>query len=188
MNEKYFKQIGINGSLMNKYIFWEKYMDENIVFNLKNSQIHTKKHCSRVLFYAIAIGSLCSLDNSDIDSLAVAAIFHDSRRLNDDLDTGHGKRAALYYKNYCIKNELDFNDMTFSAIYYHDLHDNFSIKELNKKKDNKDSYVKLYKIFKDADALDRFRFGEFGLNISYLRFTESLELINIAKLMNGIAN
>ena len=28
----------------------------------------------------------------------MAAVFHDSRRLDDGIDKGHGSRAAAYYK------------------------------------------------------------------------------------------
>ena len=31
----------------------------------------------------------------------MAAVFHDSRRLDDGIDKGHGSRAAAYYKEYC---------------------------------------------------------------------------------------
>ena len=39
----------------------------------------------------------------------------------------------------------------------------------------------MYRDFKDADALDRFRLGPWGLNESFLRTEQSRELVDFAR-------
>lgn len=39
----------------------------------------------------------------------------------------------------------------------------------------------LYQIFKDADALDRFRLGSDGLDVNFIRTKEAHELVEFAK-------
>ncbi|MBU3216527.1 hypothetical protein LL033_17820 [Clostridium estertheticum] len=60
--------------------------------------MHTKHHCARVLLLALVIAHKMELSDEEIGILSMAAVFHDSRSLDDWLDTGHGKRAAEYYK------------------------------------------------------------------------------------------
>jgi hypothetical protein len=49
------------------------------------------------------MGDAAGLSDADLDALAAAAVFHDSRRKNPYLDTGHGDRAAHYYADFCAK-------------------------------------------------------------------------------------
>lgn len=43
--------------------------------------------------------------------------------------------------------------------------------------------ILLYQIFKDADALDRFRLGPDGLDVNMLRTEEAHKLIDFAKYL-----
>ena len=47
--------------------------------------------------------------------------------------------------------------------------------------DSADAVLHLYKIFKDADALDRWRLGRWGLNPDYLRTDRALALVDFAR-------
>lgn len=52
----------------------------------------------------------------------------------------------------------------------------------NKTIENKENALTLYKIMKDADALDRVRFGLMDLDERYLRFNASKQLVLTAKV------
>lgn len=53
----------------------------------------------------------------------------------------------------------------------------------DEKIDDTDGWLEVYHDFKDADALDRFRLGPWGLSTKYLRTKESKELMPLAKQM-----
>ncbi len=156
-------------------------MEENIEFWLPDSEWHTKTHCARVLLLALVIGHQKSLSDEEKDALAMAAMFHDSRRLDDGIDKGHGSRAAEYYKNYCAEHHLLFDEQTYYMIYYHDQDDALGVSEIVTSSSLTERGVLLYQIFKDADALDRFRLGPDGLNVIFLRTEEARQLVDFAK-------
>lgn len=82
------------------FTFWYDIMDRKVEFwPLKGEfDIHTEGHCERVLLLALKIGARRRLSDRQMEALCHASIFHDTRRLNNYLDKGHGERAASYYK------------------------------------------------------------------------------------------
>jgi len=163
------------------YECWHKYMEENIEFWLPDSEWHTKTHCARVLLLALLIGHQKVLSETEMNALSMAAIFHDSRRLDDGVDKGHGARAAAYYKDYCREHDLPYDEQTYSITYYHDQDDSLGVSEIRKSFDHSERVVLLYQIFKDADGLDRFRLGPDALDVSMLRTKEAPKLVDFAK-------
>lgn len=164
-----------------KYERWFQYMERNIDFWLPESELHTKNHSARVLILALLIGHRKELSDAEQDALGMAAIFHDSRRLNDGIDKGHGGRAAEYYKNYCREHALPYDELTYYITYYHDQDDSLGLSEIKKASISSERAVLLYQIFKDADALDRFRLGPDGLDVDFLRTEEARQLVDFAK-------
>ena len=164
-----------------RYRFWYEFMQENIEFNLLDSTIHTKEHCARVLLMALIIANKIGLSDKEMDVLSMAAVFHDSCRINDWIDRGHGKRASEYYKDYCYKNNISFDIQTYYIIHYHDQNDDIGLLEIGKDPDINEICILLYQIFKDADALDRFRLGPNALNIDMIRTKEACKLIDFAR-------
>lgn len=134
-----------------------------------------------MLMLALLIGHKKGLSELEQDALGMAAIFHDSRRMDDGIDRGHGKRAAEYYKAYCRENDLPYDERTYYITYYHDQDDALGISEIEKSPNVDERGLLLYRIFKDADALDRFRLGPDGLDVKYLRTKEAHELVDFAK-------
>ena len=173
--------IDISPEVKESFRHWHKFMTENVCFWLKDSEIHTKRHCSRVLLYSLMIAKQMNLSTEEQEKLAVAACFHDSRRLNDGRDKGHGQRAADYYRAFCENNLLDFDKQIYYIIAYHDQSDESSLIVIQNYLADYTNTVLLYQIFKDADALDRFRLGANGLNIQYLRTREALQMVEFAK-------
>jgi hypothetical protein len=163
------------------YERWYAFMENNVEFWLPDSEWHTKSHCARVLLLAILIGHQKGLSVEEKDALGMAAVFHDSRRLEDGIDKGHGGRAGAYYKNYCSEHDLPYDEQTYYITYYHDQDDSLGLSEIKKSSALTEKAVLLYQIFKDADALDRFRLGPDGLDVNFLRTEEARQLVDFAK-------
>ncbi|TWE09182.1 hypothetical protein FB550_1011214 [Neobacillus bataviensis] len=142
-----------------------------------------KAHCARVLLLALLIGNQKVLSEEEMDTLGMAAVFHDSRRLDDGIDKGHGGRAAEYYKDYCRAHDLPYDEKTYYITYYHDQDDSLGLSEIAKFPSLSERAVLLYQIFKDADALDRFRLGPDALNVNFLRTEEAYGLVDFAKYL-----
>ena len=158
--------------VQNLFIKWSEFLYDRVVFNRPQSTIHAAPHCERVLLFALITGHrVFGDDHTALTALAHAAVFHDTRRFDDNLDTGHGARASVYYRSFCDSEpDIDFMPEAALMMKYHDIED------LRGKNGIKNEYhgslpkmLKLYDIFKDADALDRWRLGPYGLNPRYLR-------------------
>lgn len=165
------------------YEKWNTFLENEIDFWLKTSEKHTKEHCSRVLLFCLLIAGKRELTQKETDILCMAAVFHDSRRQDDWYDVGHGKRAADYYEEYCASHELIFEQICYDIMYYHDRDDQIGIEAIAGRKTSGEKGVLMYQIFKDADALDRFRLGMDGLDIKYLRTDEARSLYSYAKML-----
>lgn len=160
--------------MYSKLKFWT--LDDGI-------DIHTEGHCERVLLLALKIGEKRQLLLRSMIALCHASIFHDTRRKDNYLDRGHGDRAADYYKEFCEENSMKFLPEVFAAIKYHDRNDEEGEEYIRREApaDEMEGWLEVYRDFKDADALDRFRLGPWGLNESFLRTEQSRELVDFAR-------
>jgi len=152
--------------------------------------IHGVGHMKRVLFISLILAYLEKLNSKDIDILANCSLFHDIGRINNHEDTLHG--TFSYEK--AVKNDLlrdipndEESQITKLIITTHSMDDSLMPSRVNNFKgiEDKERGLRLLKIFKDADGLDRVRFG--GLDERYLRTEHAPELVMIAeKLLNDI--
>lgn len=165
------------------YEKWSSFLENEVDFWLKKSEKHTKEHCLRVLLFCLLIADKRRLSQKETDILCMVAVFHDSRRQDDWYDVGHGQRAADYYREYCTAYGLAFEQVCYDIMYYHDRDDKAGIDAIAGRKPKEQAGVLLYQIFKDADALDRFRLGPDGLDIKYLRTEEAGALYSYAKMV-----
>ena len=80
---------------------------------------------------------------------------------------------------------LPFDIRTFFAIAYHDRNDLLGINQISdyfKNEKERENAILIYNIFKDSDALDRWRLGlADGLDISYLRTSPAKNMIDFSK-------
>lgn len=173
--------MNISSTIASDYVRWRKFLHDNVHFLMKESEIHTEEHCARVLLFALLIAEEMKLPQDDREALGAASVFHDSRRMEDGYDTGHGDRAAAYYREYCQKGGLAYDQRVFDVMSYHDRDDPVGIKAMKQKKPPLKDEILLYKIFKDADALDRFRLGPNGLDPRFLRTKEAKRLVSYAR-------
>ena len=171
----------IPAAVRNDYVKWRGLLRRDVEFWFKASEKHTKDHCARVLLYCLMMAEQRGLPERERTILAMAAVFHDSRRLDDWYDVGHGRRAADYYKEYCRKGALKFEPLTYAIMAWHDRNDKDGeaaiVKWLPQERDG----LLLYQLFKDADCLDRFRLGPGCLDVSYLRTEEGKGLYAFAE-------
>lgn len=166
------------------FLKWNGFMYRHVRFNRPDSEIHAANHCERVLLFALIIGEkICGDDREAFEILAHASIFHDTRRENDYLDTGHGARAAVYYEKFCKENGgIIFHPESVFLMRYHDLADSKGREAISERfGEDADRVIRLYEIFKDADALDRWRLGSNGLDPEFLRTQPAKTMLSYSR-------
>lgn len=145
------------------------YIDPRL-FDMNNEKKeHGIYHAKRVLFWSICLADYYKIQKIEKSILIQAAIYHDIGRSHDYEDEIHGKES--YYKLINYNNAKYDNEILRKLIEFHCLPDN----ECNDKVFGIE--ILLLKILKDADALDRMRFGIRELNPDYLRLKKSKELL-----------
>lgn len=138
---------------------------------------HDMVHSARVLFLALSIiqAGRIKLSRKELKQLSEAIIYHDIGRSDDEVDDAHGATSRKVY-------ERQYHDPAVSfLIEYHCLNDGRAENYLTH------SHIKgksrawlLYQIMKDADSLDRVRFGIFALDVNFLRLPISHKLVPLA--------
>ena len=166
-------------SLQETFHTWYDFMEDRITFGQFVSLLHTKNHCARVLLYCLKIANLAKLSEEERSVLVKASVFHDSRRQDDTRDVGHGARAAENFKAFAERGEVAFDERTYLIMAYHDRDDEQGKEALRKK--GLEKAILLYDIFKDADALDRWRISPTALDVRYLRTDWAWGLVAYAK-------
>ena len=141
------------------------------------STIHGINHTYRVMYHVLQIAAARGLKREGATAFC-AAYIHDLARLHDGYCDKHGAWATEnklgLYTNLFYQIGLNDEDLEEVEIAV----TNHSIpKELEKE----DKGYTVTAILKDADALDRIRLGEQGLDIRYLRFHESKKMVSRAE-------
>ena len=166
--------------MYNKY---KSYIKEELF--LRPFNIHGIGHTRRVLKLALTLADIKQLSNHEKELLAIASCYHDIGRDGDYVDDEHGQKSAdkFLYLGLDKQHNLSYKDLyaVLDLITYHSLGDEYWLD---------DEHLLLYQILKDADALDRIRFGPNDLNHEYLRLEESKRLIELAEdlFINGITD
>lgn len=145
------------------------------------SSVHGYAHEARVLLLSLTLAEMMDLPLRDRNVLATAAIYHDTQRTNDDEDPTHGKVSKEYYSS----NVASPDPLVEFLCEYHCLPDKEGYQEImnNRKLSKNRTRAKLlFDVFKDADALDRVRFGLKDLDLNQLRAPASRELSLVARL------
>lgn len=179
------------GGLRERCARWLAYMEERIDYWPFGGEIHQRRHGARVLVLAMRIGREEGFSEADLEALAWAALFHDTRRRDAFIDTGHGDRGALHYRDFAREHsEVPFDPRAYLAIKWHDRPDEegeaaFARWEREHAGQARPEWnarpSELYRAFKDADALDRLRMGEWALDRDYLRLASSKRLVGFAR-------
>ncbi len=142
---------------------------------------HGQLHSARVLFLALAIiqaGNI-KLNLTERMQLLTAIVFHDIGRRNDGADDSHGKASREVYENNAGSSA---DPAVCFLIEYHCLADDLAeeyLKVSDVIRAKKRTWL-LYQILKDADALDRVRFGIYDLDVNQLRLPITHKLVPLA--------
>lgn len=114
--------------------------------------------------------------------LCDAILYHDIGRTNDDVDDSHGAKSRdIYYDA-----ASDRNPATAFLIEYHCLDDRKALADLKASNiRDKERVWLLYTILKDADALDRVRFGMRAVGPKYFRNEITHKLLPTAQSCVG---
>lgn len=142
---------------------------------------HGKLHTARVLFLALTIiqAGKIRLNRAELSQLTNAIVFHDIGRKNDHVDDGHGKAGREVYEKNAGSSAAP---AVCFLIEYHCLNDTLAEEYLQSAdiiRSKKRTWF-LYQILKDADALDRVRFGIYDLDVHQLRLPISHKLVPLA--------
>lgn len=151
-------------------------LDEHVLYK---SMIHGRTHIERVCFLALILSNKLDLSADDTKLLLTASAYHDIGRKNEFVDAEHGLRAAEAVGRY-VDYEGDDLKILKASIEAHSRSDSL-MSDIIDKYDVADveRALRIARILKDADALDRVRILD--LNTKYLRFEESRDLVEFAK-------
>lgn len=145
---------------------------------------HDAEHTLRVLFDALLLVQVQGIDLTKKEShqLCDAILYHDIGRTNDDVDDSHGAKSKdIYYDA-----APECNSATAFLIEYHCLDDRKALKALKASNiRDKERVWLLYTILKDADALDRVRFGMRAVDPKYFRNEMAHKLLPTAQSCVG---
>ena len=151
----------------------------------KKSAHHDALHSLRVLFLACLIGTEENFTEQEMTDVCDAAVYHDIGRISEGLDAEHGVRSAKIYE----EESLDVSRSAAFAIEAHCLDDKKAARLMKERfqPNEQKSVWRVFCVLKDADALDRVRFGvamnrkSDALDINYLRLNFSKQLTPLAK-------
>lgn len=167
-----------------------KYLDEYVkgrerirkVYELHSNRKvgdHDMVHSARVLFLALSIiqAGRIKLSNKELEQLSEAIVYHDIGRNDDEVNDAHGAASRKIYEG----SKRSPDAITTFLIEYHCLNDEPAQDYLTHSPiKGKSRAWLLYQIMKDADALDRVRFGIFDLDVNFLRLPISHKLVPLA--------
>lgn len=176
-----------------------KEIDEIEKRYLYKTNFHGYFHSQKVLLFAYLIGKNENLTEDEMQIIMSAAVYHDIGRQNEAEDEMHGYYSACLIEqkqNQLLKSEI-YKDK-LNVEYLKAICDAHSVSDekLNNIYENykyenenfdKNKFIKLASILKDADALDRTRFKKTSnavLQEKYLRFPYSKTLIKLAEEIN----
>lgn len=148
---------------------------------LRSSRIHGMAHTRRVLIHVLSLAHLLNLNSEDTALLCIASIYHDTGRLNDGPDPEHGKRSWQRVGEKPLIRNLAEEDRAILAYIMenHCLDDKVGLANIDDYPiADKERALRLLKVFKDADGLDRVRI--YDLNPAYLRNEEARQLTRVA--------
>lgn len=139
-------------------------LEKNLFFPHMISSYHGIGHTVRVVFYSYLLAAAIDrLNEREKQACCLAAVIHDLGKQSDREGAIHGYNSMLLYKDRLIDyvDDEKLRSRIFDAVQYHSVDD----------RDCPRSVINdlITMVLKDADALDRSRFGGRGCDKSYLR-------------------
>lgn len=191
---KVFDQVQARSSIIDEYQFYRtNFVKKDLFTNPEGA--HDALHTARVLFLSLLIAFYEKFDMEERTALAYCALYHDIGRTHDGCDTLHGAESVKkansrgFFKKFAACTYLDskWHPVADAVIRNHCVDDKEGLSDImaDASVADKETAVKLYKAFKDADALDRVRLRD--LDIRYLRTKSAKRLPLVAhQVFKGI--
>lgn len=150
---------------------------------LRPHSIHGVLHAKRVLLLSLALSHLNNINQADTGILVKASLYHDIGRTHDGICYEHGQKS--------IRKALELgliggeaneeNEILRYVVVNHCLPDEKAQSPENYSIDDRKRAIRLLKLFKDSDGLDRVRIGD--LDVKYLRHPVSKDLVPFAEYL-----
>jgi len=143
--------------------------------------IHGVKHTLRVWIHAQALAEVLGLVQWEREALHHATLWHDVGRTHDGADYYHGAKSAGRVVGLGLHAPLDEfeREVALFAVTHHSGDERYAEPDARWMPDL-EAAMRVFRVLKDADALDRVRLGPYDLDVSQLRFPQSHERIDIA--------
>ena len=161
---------------------------------LYKSDFHGLHHSEKDLLFGYLLGIHEGLSLEELEILTDASMYHDIGRMNDYEDEFHGYASALKLEElfgskpvYQNKENLEILKAMCDAHSIDDSRMERILSNYEISPEKKETALKLAKLLKDADSLDRTRFrktSKAALKEHFLRFNYSRELIPLAYQVN----
>lgn len=162
---------------------------------LYKSYFHGLHHSEKVMLNAYLIGKYLRLNAIDFQILMDGALYHDIGRSSDAEDSIHGFSSTLKLQQVVtspIYQDSTNLDILKAICDGHSRDDGFCQQTFANYEIDESQYSRyetLYKALKDADALDRTRFGKTSkaaLKAEFLRLDYSKSLIDFSCIINDV--
>ena len=97
---------------------------DNLDFTIDDAE-HGRLHAYRVLMNALILSNIKRLSSEDTEMLCNAAVFHDTRKCHNGIDSEHGMASAEYYKSFAeeFPQYITYSKTAEQLIKYHCLPD-----------------------------------------------------------------
>lgn len=138
-------------------------LNKDLFYSHMLNSYHGIAHTARVLFTSYLLSHAINLGEDENRACCIAAIIHDLGKRSDREGAEHGYNSMMLYKDRIdeIVQNTSLSTRILLAVQYHSIAD----KDCPTKVQNDI----IWKVLKDADALDRSRFPGRGCDKSFLR-------------------
>lgn len=143
--------------------------------------IHGLSHTRRVLLLSLILSFMENLADNDRELLCLAALYHDIGRCNDNFDPQHGRESyKKAISQHLITLKSQEQEILRFIIENHCISDHQAVALMGRYNvEDRERLLTLYKVFKDADGLDRIRIND--LDVSKLRTSSAPKILLIAR-------
>jgi HD superfamily phosphodiesterase len=150
--------------------------------------IHGLGHATRVTIHAVELATALGLGAWQVDAVRLAGLWHDIGREHDGGDYFHGARSAGKVIGLGLHRGVAplALEVALLAVTFHNVEDRRG-EEAARRATDPGGALAVYRVLKDADALDRVRFGrnhldpkQLRLELSHARIDRAVELFKSA--------
>ena len=146
-----------------------------------SADIHGVDHATRVTIHAVELATALRLPDWQVEAARLAGLWHDIGREHDGGDYFHGARSAGKVIGLGLHRgmALPILEVALLAVNFHNVEDRWG-EEAARFATEPTAALAVFRVLKDADALDRVRFGRNRLDPKQLRLEASHDRIGRA--------